>query len=146
MLEFSFHHVIDGHVKLPNPSNFPVNISKNHQLADIRFVSNDPAINQTNVTEQFYPRPKPSTPVNQCDKILLDPDNILSTDERKLFQNVIQKFQKCFTSKLGRYNGELGNLDAKVVMNNNQIEPPSFPFRKINQPEALKKSNKRLLM
>ena len=53
-----FTHVIDGHVKLPNPSNFPVNISKNHQLADVRFVSNNLAINQTNVTEQFYPRPR----------------------------------------------------------------------------------------
>ena len=113
-----FTHVINGHVMLPNPSSFPVNVSKNQQLADIRLVSENLAVNPTTVTEQFYPRPKPKPPVDQCDKILLDPDNILSSDERKLFQNVIQKFQKCFTSKLGRYNGELGNLDAKVVINN----------------------------
>ena len=140
-----FSHVIDGHVMLPNPSSFPVNVSKNQQLADIRIVSNTAAVNPTSVTEQFYPRPKPRIPENQCDKILLDPDNILSSEERKLFQNVIQKFQKSFTSKLGRYNGELGNLDAKVVMNNNQIEPPSFPFRKVNQPEALNRKQQEVM-
>ena len=138
-------HIIDGHVMLPNPSSLPVHISKNQQLADIRILSNNPVVNQTKVTEQFYPRPKPRAPVNQCDKIILDPDNVLSPDERKLFENVIHKFQACFTSKLGRYNGELGNLDAKVVMNNNQIEPPSFPFRKINQPEALNKKQQEVM-
>ena len=130
---------------LPNPSSLPVHISKNQQLADIRILSNNPVVNQTKVTEQFYPRPKPRAPVNQCDKIILDPDNVLSPDEKKLFENVIHKFQACFTSKLGRYNGELGNLDAKVVMNNNQIEPPSFPFRKINQPEALNKKQQEVM-
>ena len=75
----------------------------------------------------------------------MDPDNILFSKERKLFQNVIQKFETIFSSKLGRYNGELGNLDAKVVMNNNQIEPPSFPFRKINQPEALHKKQQEVM-
>ena len=93
----------------------------------------------TNVIEQFYPRPRPQVPVNQCDKIQLDPDNILSPGERKLFQDVIHQFRNSFTSKLGRYNSELGILDARVVMNTNKIEPPSFPFRKVNQPEALNK-------
>lgn len=140
-----FTHVVDGHVMLPNSSNFPVNISKNQQLADIRIVSNRPSVCPTTVTEQFYPRPRPQAPVNQCDKIQLDPDNILSLDEQKLFQAVIHKFKDSFTSKLGRYNSELGNLDAKVVMNTNKIEPPSFPFRKVNQPEALNKKQQEVM-
>ena len=48
-----FSHVIDGHVMLPNPSSVPVNVAKNQQLADIRIVSNTPAVNPTSVTEQF---------------------------------------------------------------------------------------------
>ena len=51
-------HIIDGHVMLPNPSSLPVNVSKNQQLADIRIVSNNPVVNQTKVTEQFYPSPE----------------------------------------------------------------------------------------
>ena len=49
-----FTHVVDGHVMLPNSSNFPVNISKNQQLADIRIVSNYPSVRHTTATEQFY--------------------------------------------------------------------------------------------
>ena len=140
-----FTHVIDGNVMLPNTSNFPVIISKNLQLADVRMVSDRPFVGPTSVTEQFYPRPRPQVPVNQCDKIQLDPDNILSPSEQKVFQDVIYQFKSCFTSKLGRYNGELGNMDARVVMNNNKIEPPSFPFRKVNQPEALNKKQQEVM-
>ena len=145
-------HVIDGNIFLPNPSSFPVIISKNDQLADVRLVSSSEkskpdmsGVLRTAVTDQFYPRPKTSVPVCQIDKIQLDPDNHLSSEERKLFQNVIGQFKSSFTSKLGRYNGELGNLDAKVILNSSRVEPPSFPFRKINQPEALNKKQQEVM-
>ena len=85
-------HVINGDIYLPNSSNFPVNISRNDQLADIRLISNpgNPQVNvmsgvfRTSVTDEFYARPKPSTPVCQIEKIQLDPDNIMHPEERKL--------------------------------------------------------------
>ena len=88
-----FTHIIDGNVMLPNSSNFPVSISKNQHLADIRMVSNRPSVFPTTVTEQFYPRPRPQVSVNQCDKIQLDPDNIFSPDEEKLFQDVVHQLE-----------------------------------------------------
>ena len=134
-------HVINGDIYLPNSSNFPVNISRNDQLADIRLISNPgkshvnvmSGVFRTSVTDKFYARPKSSTPVCQIEKIQLDPDNILHPEERKLFLSVIHKFKDSFTTKLGKYNGELGNLDAKVVLNSRGVEPPSFPFRKLCQ-------------
>ena len=146
-------HVINGDIYLPNSSNFPVNISRNDQLADIRLISNPgksqvnvmSGVFRTSVTDEFYARPKPSTPVCQIEKIQLDPDNILRPEERKLFLSVIHKFKDSFTTKLGRYNGELGNLDAKVVLNSRGVEPPSFPFRKLCQPEALNQKQQEVM-
>ena len=132
-----------------------MNISKNDQLADIRLIANtgkfqtenisESGIFRTSVTEEFYSRPKPSTPVCQVEKIQLDPDNILLPEERKLFQNVIDDFSTIFSSKLGRYNGELGNLEAKVILNSRGVEPPSFPFRKLCQPEALNQKQQEVM-
>ena len=74
----------------------------------------------------LYPRPKPSVPVCEIDKVSLDPDNQLSEQERVMFRNINKKYSSIFSSKLGRYNGSLGNLNAKLVLNNNNIDPPSF--------------------
>ena len=138
-------HIIDGHVYLPNSSDFPVNILKNQHLADLRVGSlSEENVGQT-VTEQYYPRPKPSIPVCQVEDVILDPDNLLSDPQRKLFKKVLYKFKDSFSSKLGRYNGVLGNMDAKIVLNNNSIEPPSFPCRKFNQPEALNKKQQEVM-
>ena len=67
----------------------------------------------------------------------LDPDNQLSDAERKIFQDINKKFSAVFSSKLGKYNGSLGNLDAKLVLNNDNIDPPSFPCKRIIQSEKL---------
>ena len=84
-------HVINGDIFLPNSSTFPVIVSKNDQLADIRIMSSSPEVSNDilnlSVTEQFYARPKPSVPVCQVEKIQLDPDNILSQEKKKLLSN-----------------------------------------------------------
>ena len=129
-----FTHIVGGKIRILNTSPLPVTISKNDQIADIRFVSDQ---NSPSFDPALYPRPTPSVPVCEVDKVTLDPDNQLSNAERKLFQDINKEFSAIFSSKLGRYNGSLGNLDAKLVLNNDKIDPPSFPCKRIIQSEKL---------
>ena len=84
----------------------------------------------------LYPRPKPVAPVCQADQVCIDPDNILDYTSRDIFSEITKKYAQVFSSKPGLYNGALGNLDAHLVLNDN-VEPPSFPSRKIVQSEKL---------
>ena len=129
-----FTHIVSGKIRILNSSPLPITINRNDQIADIRLVS-DQYMPQYDPT--LYPRPKPSVPVCEIDKVSLDPDNQLSEQERVMFRNINKKYSSIFSSKLGRYNGSLGNLNAKLVLNNNNIDPPSFPCKRIVQSEKL---------
>ena len=83
------------------------------------------------------PRPKPVPPVCQVEQVVVDPDNILEQKQRNLFSGINQKYSEIFSSKPGLYNGALGNLDAHLILNDNNIKPPSFPCRRIIQSEKL---------
>ena len=65
----------------------------------------------------------------EVSKILLDPDNLLQPEAKELFKNINKRYADIFMSKPGRYNGVLGNLDAKLVLG--CTEPPSFPCKRI---------------
>ena len=93
----------------------------------------------------LYPRPKPVPPVCQADQVAIDPDNILDQAARNLFSAVTKQYSQVFSSKPGLYNGALGNLDAHLILNDNNVEPPSFPSRKIVQSEKLDKIKQSLM-
>ena len=167
--------MIQGRVRIPNTSSLPLNIPKHRQIADISLVCSSailsPLVKPMNVLPTntlpsssvnlsqwhhsnqskqlpdptLYPRPKPVPPVCQVDKVLLDPDNILEEEHRQLFMKVHEKYSQVFSSKPGLYNGALGNLDAHLILNNNNIEPPSFPCRKIIQSDKLNQLKQNLM-
>ena len=58
---------------------------------------------------------------------------------------VNKKYSQVFSSKPGLYNGALGNLDAHFILNDNKIEPPSFPCRKIIQSDKLNQLKQNLM-
>ena len=128
-------HIIGGRIRIFNPSPLPVTLPKHTQLADIRLVSDQRKLPQYDPS--LYPRPKPSIPICEVEKVNLDPDNQLSDQDRKLFNAINKKYSGIFSSKLGKYNGSLGNLDAQLVLNNSNIDPPSFPCKRIVQSEKL---------
>ena len=92
-----FTNIIDGHVYLPNTSNFPVNVLKNQHLADLRIGLLSEDKGEKSITEQFYPRPKPSIPSCQVEDVILDPDNLLSDLHRGLFKKILNKFKDSFS-------------------------------------------------
>ena len=129
-----FSHIVGGKIRILNPSPLPITINKNDQIADIRLVTDqDPIL----FDQSLYPKPKPSVPVSEVSKISCDPDNQLSKSEQNLFTEINKRYSSIFSSKLGRYNGSLGNLNARIILNNVAIDPPSFPCKKIIQTEKL---------
>ena len=128
-------HIIGGVVRIKNTSPLPIVIPKHSHFADIKPVRHVDISQRTNFDKSLYPKPAPSIPVCEIDKISLDPDNILQSQERQLFKDINEKYADVFVSKPGKYNGVLGNLDAQLVMGN--TEPPSFPCKKIVQSEKL---------
>ena len=138
-----FTHVIGGVVRVKNTSPLPIIIPKHSHIADLKQVGDQDLYNdrhhKTITNKMFdptlYPRPAASLPVCEVDKISLDPDNVLNSREKNLFKDINNKYSDVFMSKPGKYNGNLGNLDAKLVLGN--IEPPSFPCKRIIQSEKL---------
>ena len=114
-----------SHLHIPKP----VHLLRNKQLPD----------------PSLYPRPKPVPPVCQADQVKLDPDNILDQPRRNLFSAINKKYSHVFSYKPGLYNGALGNLDAHLILNDNNVEPPSFPCRKIVQSEKLDQMKQNLM-
>ena len=125
-------HIVGGTVRIKNSSPLP--IIKNHHIADIKSVQEE-SQNRTEFDPKMYPKPKPSVSNSEVSKICLDPDNLLQSEVRELFKNINEKYSDIFMSKPGRYNGVLGNLDAKLVLGS--TEPPSFPCKRIVQSEKL---------
>ena len=114
------------------PQNFPRNLPRKS------FQKHQP-------DSALYPRPKPVAPVCQADQVGIDPDNILDNTSRNIFTAVTKKYAHVFSSKPGLYNGALGNLDAHLILNDNNVEPPSFPYRKFFQSEKLDKIKQALM-
>ena len=81
----SFTSVVAGKIRIENPSVFPVLVPRNEHIADIRLLldqNSEAKIQGISCTLQnkvnLYPKPKPSVSVCQVDKIVLDPDNVLT--------------------------------------------------------------------
>ena len=129
-----FSHIVGGKIRILNPSPLPITVNKNDQIADIRLVTDQDPIQ---FDQSLYPKPKPSIGVSEVAKICCDPDNQLTKTEQDLFTEINHRYSSIFSSKLGRYNGSLGNLNARIILNNDAIDPPSFPCKKIIQTEKL---------
>ena len=128
-------HIIGGVVRIENTSPLPIVIPKHSHFADIKPVCHTDISQHIKANQSLYPKPTPSVPVCEIDKIVLDPDNVLQPQERQIFKDINQKYAEVFLSKPGKYNGILGNLDARLVLGN--TEPPSFPCKRIVQSEKL---------
>ena len=49
----------------------------------------------------------------QVDKVVIDPDNILTQSQKSEFKKTLEKLKEVFSSMAGRYNGVLGNLNSQ---------------------------------
>ena len=71
------------------------------------------------------------------DKVVLDPDNVLTDVQHAKAQSILKDHWLVFTSKASKYNGVLDNLDTKMILNNNLVEPPSYSPKRVIQSEKM---------
>ena len=105
----------EGAISLVNSSNVPVSISKGDHLADLRNTKvfevkqfSFPTIASHDDKFQFkdFSRSRHIDPLF-LKQIQVDPDGILSPEERNIFHTLHQRFAKLFTKQPGKYNGLL---------------------------------------
>ena len=132
---------------LKNTSDHPVTIKNHEHLADIRQVTNktfngDKSSNflvHDHKIDPFKFQPtvlKPSPP--DIDSIDLDPDNTMTPEMKKKFQEVNLRYKNIFTTTPGRYSGYYGDSDTSIrfsskPVQNRKVAMPTYNEEMNNQ-------------
>ena len=121
-------HIVDGTLRIPNDTSEPVHIKKSQHLATIRKVTTPST--STEPQPAMSPPPPPSK-VNQpnlpfSSAISLDPNGILSKEEKQRFLDLHKTFDNVFNPKFGVYNDRSGRIRAKLNLGP-VIPPPRKP-------------------
>ena len=88
--------VINGIVRIPNENHDPVHIPKSQQLAHVRPVFEPDESSQS--TCKSGPTPSPTVPkaTNFADSVVIDPDKLLTENQRQQFRNINNRFQSVY--------------------------------------------------
>ena len=132
------HEVFNGQVCLTNSSPNPVTVKKADHLADIRDTTPFPSPRQSNWSKNFnHPdkfqyaelAPRNEDPNTYLHLLQVDPDNVLSNDDKEIFHVLHRRFAHLFTPQPGRYNGNYGHVDNQL-----QFSSPPPPNSKTHIP------------
>ena len=112
----------DGKIFLTNASQSQVCIQKADHLADVRdtkiYELPVQSLPCTNVhRDKFQYMDFASTrdhDIKQLEKIQVDPDKILTQDQRQIFHDIHKQFAKLFNTQPGKYNGAWGHINNNL--------------------------------
>ena len=110
----------EGFLVIPNLSNNAIKFKRNQVIGQIRSViipDEAPTLNTTNVSV------KTTQVKNYIDLIQIDPDAILTVDQKMYLQNVTMGYSSIFTPNFGTYNGKSGDIYADVILGKNMPMP-----------------------
>ena len=115
--------VKDGAVQLKNVSSHPVKLLKSSHLVDIRDTIPYQVSNQvrfvvdTNTEDTFQYQNLGQTeedPEKYLSECKVDPDGILTEEQRQTFRDINQRFARIITPRPGKYNGYYGHIDNRL--------------------------------
>ena len=112
----------NGCITLTNTSEEPVVISKHTQICQVRPTTSI----SKQVNSNSYPpneKPKIKSTYNNLNTITVDPSQVLSIEERKMFHNSHKKYKSVFSPEIGCYNGYSGKFSH--IINMSSKLPPS---------------------
>ena len=119
-LQPSVSEVHNGVVYLTNASSKTIAINKGEHLADVQdtyehqYQTTQPLPLSNQDADEFQFKDH-STVCEDSRKYLhllsVDPDNVLSEEEKTVFYNLHEDFASVFTPQPGRYNGKWGYID-----------------------------------
>ena len=107
---------------LTNSSTSQVKVNKSDHLADIRDTHEFDLPPQTCLNKNLHEdtfqfmdfATSRSHDPEQLKKLQVDPDHILSPQERDIFHNLHKRFAKLFTTQPGKYNGSYGYINNSL--------------------------------
>lgn len=108
--------VSEGVVHITNSSDSPILLKRHEQIATIRPVIH---VDQTSSSESRHESPETVLPSESIDykSIKVDPDNLLTENERRKFHELHEKYKEVFDSRsIGCYNGKSGPLQVTINM------------------------------
>ena len=122
-LEPRIYEVTEGSIYLINTSPGLVQIKKSCNIADVRGTQ----IFLNNVEPYMGEQPKQhdnfqfrdlskhrSSSQEFLDQLQVDPDKVLTTEDREIFHEIHRRYCHIFTPQPGRYNGRWGYIDNKL--------------------------------
>jgi len=135
----------DGSIFLVNSSSQNVTISKDEHLADVRStVTPDiiakPISGKALHDDQFQFKDfaaDRNIDASYLEQIQLDPDNILTLDQKNIFNKLHLRYAKTFTPQPGKYNGSCGFINNQL-----QFSTPPPPNVKTKIPNYSPPMNK----
>ena len=105
-------------VSITNTSGEIVCIKKNEHFGDILPTIDQSTIVQNlsnkSVSMKVQTKPTNENPTNYLDKVSIDPDNILPSEWKQKFSDVLAEFSDIITPIPGAYNGFYGNVDCSL--------------------------------
>ena len=112
----------EGVVYLTNSSPLPITIKKTEHIADVRDSTLvnppiKPLLGKSMHPDVFQFSDFASSreiKSEYLEQIQVDPDGVLTQQERYIFTNLHKKFASLFTPQPGRYNGKWGFIDNKL--------------------------------
>ncbi|KAK3092493.1 hypothetical protein FSP39_003602 [Pinctada imbricata] len=113
--------VIAGKVRVVNNTDDPKLLKKNEQfcqvLPTVLCDNTNSSVHHTDThSPQKSARSEPSVTGYHSDLVNVDPDHILSTDQRELFRRSLRDHDSVFDPKYKGYNGAVGNFEASINM------------------------------
>lgn len=126
----------NNQVQIKNLGNLPIKILKNQHIGDLSPLS---IITPHNLQNNYVSRlVNTTTPECYLDKVLLDPDNILSQEWKTHFMETLKQFSDIITPVPGCYNGFYGHIDCSLNFiqsppSSNKARLPSYSHEKLVQ-------------
>ena len=110
----------DGKMEVRNDTELPLKIKSQQVIAQIRSVITPPENSPLDVMSKSS---KKDQKTSGLEMVQIDPNNILSTEQKDAFAVVNKKFSETFSTKIGCYNGKSGAVVGDVLLGNNKPIP-----------------------
>ena len=128
----------EGEITLCNTTDLPVIVKKNEQFAQIRQLESDTnAVQPSTVPAVKTPVKAISGPFSKL--IEIDPEGLVSPEDRQEFHNINLEYDEVFSPTLGRYNGKSGPFQHVINMG------PDLPPQQRGRNPKYSRSNSELL-
>ena len=110
----------DGRMEVKNDTELPVKIKSQQVIAQLRSVVSP---QKASTIERDPVIPEKKMKQNALDLVQIDPNNIMTVDQKRAFTEVNRLFSETLSTEIGCYNGNAGAVFGDVLLGNNNPIP-----------------------